>query len=59
MDINEAWKRGYTNGYQEITGHIPPIPARPGSVPAGVSNQVDYFYQLGYRMGREAALKNR
>lgn len=57
MDINEAWKTGYKNGYREITGHLPPIPARPASLPAGVSNQVDYFYQLGYRLGREAALK--
>ena len=57
MDINEAWKTGYTNGYREITGHMPIIPERPSSVPAGVFNQVDYFYTLGYRAGRESALK--
>ncbi len=57
MDINEAWRSGYIKGYKGITGHIPPVPARPGSVPAGVFNQVEHFYKLGYSAGREAALK--
>jgi hypothetical protein len=57
MDTNEAWRNGYTDGYQEIKGVRPQIPARPGSVPVGAANQVDYFYQLGYRIGKEAALK--
>ena len=52
-NINEAWKTGYINGYKEITGKIPSIPPRPSSVPAGIFNQIEYFYQKGYVLGRE------
>lgn len=52
-DINEAWLRGYTDGYKSVTGRIPSIPPRPGSIPAGVADPVEYFYQQGYKLGKQ------
>lgn len=52
MDINEAWKSGYIKGYKDVTGKIPSIPPRPGSIPAGITDPIKYFYQQGYELGK-------
>lgn len=58
MSNGEAWKKGVIDGYQSIKpSHIPPIPAHPATVPAGVTNTADYYYRLGYTRGREMALR--
>jgi hypothetical protein len=56
MSNAKAWKEGIIDGYQSVKpSHIPPIPAHPATVPAGVRDTKKYFYQLGYVKGREMA----
>lgn len=56
MSNAEAWRKGIIDGFQSIKpGHIPPIPARPATVPAGVTDTYQYFYRLGYENGVEMA----
>jgi hypothetical protein len=51
-DINQAWKTGYIKGWNTIFPTIPSIPARPASVPAGVTDTWKYFHDEGYKLGR-------
>jgi hypothetical protein len=54
-ECNEAWKKGFINGYKSLKGTTPSIPTRPGSIPSGVTNSIEYFYGLGYNAGMNAA----
>jgi hypothetical protein len=54
MSNAEAWRKGIIDGYQSIKpSYTPPIPAHPATVPAGVRDTKQYFYQLGYQKGQE------
>jgi hypothetical protein len=55
-EVNNAWNRGYTEGWKEVKSTIPTIPPRPGSFPSGV-NAVNYYYKEGKSQCREDALK--
>lgn len=56
MSNSEAWKNGVIDGFQSVKpGLIPTIPSYPASVPAGERNQASYYYELGYKKGREMA----
>lgn len=51
-DANEAWARGYKEGYNDacIGNHNPPIPPLPGGYPPGVDPK-DYYYKEGKEEG--------
>jgi hypothetical protein len=58
MNNSEAWIKGYLKGYKEITGLIHAYPSMP-QIPAGVLDQVEYFYNEGYKKGIEDGLESR
>lgn len=51
-DLNDAWRQGYTKGWQSLKPTLPSIPTRAASYPAGILDPWDHFYQEGYRLGR-------
>ena len=57
MDISKAWINGYLKCYKEITGVIHSYPSMP-NIPSNVPNQVEYYYDLGYKKGIEDGLEN-
>lgn len=57
MNNNEAWIKGYLEGYKEITGLTHAYPPMP-NVPPGVFDQVEYYYNQGYKKGIEDGLEN-
>ncbi len=57
-DIHDAWRKGFTDGWQEVKpSTIPSIPPLEGGVPAGVTDQNEYYYEKAYAKGYDAAMQ--
>ncbi|OYY19030.1 MAG: hypothetical protein B7Y05_04435 [Polynucleobacter sp. 24-46-87] len=57
-DIHDAWKQGFTDGWQSIKkSSIPGIPPLEDGVPAGVIDQNEYYYEKAYSLGSAAAIQ--
>ena len=53
---NEAWKRGYIDGYKKFKSGSPSIPTRPASYPPSV-DPLKYYYDAGYTAGIQESYK--
>lgn len=57
-DPNDAWEQGYRDGWQSIKkSSIPSYPGRQGGVPAGITDQCDYYYEKAHALGQDAAMQ--
>ena len=58
IDINDAWRQGYEDGWREIKkSSIPHYPGRQDSVPPGVTDQNEYYYEKARALGHDEAIQ--
>jgi len=57
-DIDDAWRQGYADGWQEIKkSSIPHYPGRQGGIPPGVIDQNEYYYEKARALGHDSAMQ--
>lgn len=55
-ECNDAWTRGYLNGYAHFRNTIPTVPPCP-ALPTTDEDPLEYFYKLGNARGREDSIQ--
>ena len=53
---NEAWERGYNEGWSAYKTSTPSVPPRPASFPPS-EDPLDYYRREGYALGKNDALR--